>query len=691
MPDTRTVNPFTETKSFQKISGTEIAKFFHNFTIDESCGKCTPCRIGTKRMQGILEKISDGHGTSADLDILEKLTDYITENSFCGIGQTAPNLVRSALAALRNEYDACTVKIKVNGMEIECPSTATILEAAKTAGINIPTLCYLKEINAIGACSICMVEVKGTSNLVASCVTPVSDGMEIFTHTQNVRDARRITLELILSNHRKDCLTCVRNLSCELQTLALNAGVKSVGFADDELKSQIECSTLHLVRDNSKCVLCRRCTAVCKGVQGVGVIGVHDRGFETYVGCDFDRHLGDAACVSCGQCVVVCPTGALTEVDDTATVYEALADDTKYVVAITAPAVRVALGECFGMPIGTNVQGKMVSALRQLGFNEVFDVSVGADFTIMEESTEIIKRLETGEHLPIITSCCCSWINYCEQYYPEFIPNLSSCKPPQIMLGALLKAYYAKKIGIDPKDLFVVSVMPCTGKKEEIRRPHHQAIPGIFDIDVVITTRELGHMISTGGIMFHKLPDEEFDPALGISTGAGYIFGTSGGVMEAALRTIAEKMTDKVSDKVSFTELRGMQGVKETEYDLNGKKVKVAVVSGLKNTGNLLDSIKAGKARYDVVEVMASPGGCIGGGGQPIHDGATMNYININELRSLALYQGADDLRPLRKSHESPIVQEVYQHAIGEPGQKVAHEWLHTKYQARPLESKKKI
>ncbi|MCL2427175.1 MAG: NADH-dependent [FeFe] hydrogenase, group A6 [Oscillospiraceae bacterium] len=576
------------------------------------------------------------------------------------------------------------VKIKVNTVEVECPATATILEAVKTVNINIPTLCYLKKINEIGACNICMVEVKGVNSLVASCVTPVSDGMEIFTNTQKVRDARKIALELILSNHRKDCLSCSRNLSCELQTLATNSGVSSIGFTDDELKPQIECSTLHLVRDNSKCIVCRRCTAVCNEVQGVGVIDVHDHGCETYVGCENDSNLGDVACVACGQCIVVCPTGALTEVDDTAKVYDVLSDESKYVVAIAAPAVRVALGEYFKMPIGTNVQGKMVSALRRLGFDEVFDVSVGADFTIMEESTEIMERLNTGENLPIMTSCCCSWINFCEQYYPEFIPNLSSCKPPQIMLGALLKTYYAKKKGINPKNLIVVSVMPCTGKKEEIRRLHNQAIPGVYDVDIVLTTRELGQMISTAGIMFHKLADSEFDPALGIATSAGYIFGTSGGVMEAALRTIAEKTTNTVLDKIEFTKLRGMQGVKEAEYDLNGKKVKVAVVSGLKNARNLLDNIKAGMVHYDVIEVMASPGGCIGGGGQPVHDGITMNFTNINELRSLALYQGATDLRSIHKSHESPIVQKVYGDVIGEPGGEIAHKWLHTKYNARP-------
>ncbi|MCL2368465.1 MAG: [FeFe] hydrogenase, group A, partial [Oscillospiraceae bacterium] len=430
-----------------------------------------------------------------------------------------------------------TVKVKINNIEIACPAGATVLEAARLAGIEIPTLCYLREINEIGACRICMVEVKGARTLVTACVYPVSEGMEIFTNTEKVRKSRQLTLEMILSNHRKDCLTCVRNQNCELQKLSIDLGVDQIRFADDNLQPEIECSTPYLVRDNSKCVLCRRCTAVCKEQQEVAVIGVNERGFASYVGSPFGRNLGEMACTACGQCIVVCPTAALTEVDDTAQVYEALADPQKHVVVVTAPAVRVALGECFGMPIGTNVEGKMVAALRRLGFDKVYDVLVGADFTIMEEGAELMHRLETGENLPIITSCSPGWVSYCEQYHPEFLPNLSTCKSPQQMTGALLKAYYAKKIGVEPKDLYVGSVMPCTAKKEEIRRDHQQAVPGIYDIDVVITTRELGQMIANAGIMFENLPDETFDPAFGISTGAGYIFGTSGGVMEAALRT----------------------------------------------------------------------------------------------------------------------------------------------------------
>jgi len=576
-----------------------------------------------------------------------------------------------------------TVNVKINGQDVVCPSTATILEAAQIANIDIPTLCYLKEINAIGACRICMVEVKGARTLVAACVFPVSEGMEVFTNTQKVRDSRRMTLELILSNHRKDCLTCTRNLNCELQKLATDFAVDGIRFADDNLQPQIECSSLSVSRDNSKCVLCRRCTAACKENQEVAVIGPCERGFATHIGSPMGRNLGEMACVGCGQCIVNCPTGALQEVENTAEVYAALADETKHVVVMPAPAVRVALGECFGMPIGTNVEGKMVSAMRRLGFDKVFDVGVGADFTIMEEGTELIHRVKTGENLPIITSCCPSWVSYCEHYHPEFIPNMSSCKSPQQMTGALIKAYYAEKNGIDPKNVYVVSVMPCTAKKFEIKRAHQQAVPGLYDVDTVITTRELGRMIANAGIKFTSLPDESFDPELGRSTGAGYIFGTTGGVTEAALRTVVELVTCKVPEKSAFHEVRGMDGIKEAEYDLDGKKIKLAIVSGQVNAGKLLERVKTGESSYDVIEVMACPGGCINGGGQPVVPGMTANYTDVKNLRGDALHQGGA-ARPLHTSHESSTVEEVYRDVIGEPGGHIAHKWLHTEYRERP-------
>jgi len=577
-----------------------------------------------------------------------------------------------------------TVKVKVNGIEVECPSNATVLEAAHLAGVEIPTLCYLKDINAIGACRMCVTEVKGAKGLVAACVYPVADGMEINTNSQKAYNARRMTLELILSNHRRDCLTCDRNQNCELQKLAKDYNIKEVRFGHpDEMKPQIEDSMIHLIRDNSKCVLCRRCVAVCRNMQHVGVIGPNDRGFNTHISCAFDRNLDETACVSCGQCITVCPTGALTERDCTMKIWNALADKTKTVVVGTAPSVRVTLGECFGMPIGTNVEGKMVAALRRMGFDKVFDVDVTADLTIMEEGTELIERLNTGENLPIITSCSPGWVKFCEHYYPEFIPNLSTCKSPQQMFGAMMKTYYAQKMGIDPKDIFVVSIMPCTAKKFERYRDYQQAVPGLPDVDAAITTRELARMISTSGINFTELPDEEFDPAFGISTGAGVIFGATGGVMEAALRTVAEIVTGEELKKLDFTEVRGTEGIKEAQYDLAGRVIRVAVASGLTNARALLERVKSGEAHYDMIEIMACPGGCVNGGGQPIQPASVRNFVDLRTLRAKAIY-AQDKGMKLRKSHESPIIKEIYETFLGKPGSHKAHEILHTKYQARP-------
>jgi len=576
-----------------------------------------------------------------------------------------------------------TVNIKINGISIVAPANATILEAARGAGIEIPTLCYLKDINAIGACRICMVEVKGARSLVAACVYPVNEGMEVFTNTPAVLKARKMTLELILSNHRMECLTCVRSGDCELQKLAHDFGIDQVRFdSANDLVPQIENTAPHLVRDNSKCVLCRRCVAVCKHHQGIAVIGPNERGFDTTISCAFDKELKDVACIACGQCTAVCPTAALTEKDDTDKVWEALADPTKHVVVGPAPSVRAQLGECFGMPIGTNVEGKMVTALRRLGFDRVFDVDTAADVTIMEEGTELLHRLKEGGALPLITSCSPGWIKFCEHYYPEFIPNLSSCKSPQQMFGALIKTYYAEKQGIDPKDIFVVSVMPCTAKKFEIGR-ENQAASGYADVDVSITTRELARMIDRAGLLFTELPDEEFDPIFGIASGAAHIFGATGGVMEAALRTVAEVVTGKSLEKVEYTEVRGTKGIKEAEYDLAGTKVKVAVASGTANAAELLDKIKAGEADYQFVEIMACPGGCVNGGGQPHQPGSVRNFKDLRALRAGALYS-EDEAMVLRKSHENPVVKELYDTYLGEPGSHKAHEILHTTYVARP-------
>ncbi len=576
-----------------------------------------------------------------------------------------------------------TVNIKINGIDVVAPKSATILEAARLAGIEIPTLCYLKDLNQIGSCRMCVVEVKGARSLVAACVYPVNEGMEVFTNTPAVQRSRRLTLELILSNHRMECLTCARNHHCELQTLAEQLGVDQVRFAHEDLKPQLE-EDMHLVRDNSKCILCRRCVAACKKQQGVAVIGPNDRGYNTHIGCAFDRDLVETSCVSCGQCIVACPTGALTEKDNTGDVWAALADPTKHVIVGTAPSVRATLGEEFGRAIGTNVEGQMVAALRRLGFEKVFDVDTAADFTIMEEGTEFIERMQNGGALPLITSCSPGWIRFCEQYYPEFIPNLSSCKSPQQMFGALVKTYYAQKEGIDPKDIYVVSIMPCTAKKFEINREDQSAVEGCKDVDAALTTRELGRMIRKAGIMFNELPEEEFDPMLGVSTGASVIFGATGGVMEAALRTVTEVLTGKTLEKVEFTQVRGTEGIKEATLDVNGKIVHAAVASGLANCRKVLDAVKSGEAHYDFIEFMACPGGCVNGGGQPQQTSAVRSNVDLRALRAKALYDQDAGMK-FRKSHENPIVKTVYDEFLGgKPGTHKAHEILHTSYKARP-------
>ncbi len=583
-----------------------------------------------------------------------------------------------------------TVNVKVNGIAVAVPAGSTVLEAARIAGVEIPTLCYMKDVNAIGACRMCVTEVTGARGLVAACVYPVAEGMEINTNSQKAYDARRRTLELILSNHRMECLTCVRSQNCELQKLAKEYGIDKVRFGTPkEMQPQYEKSTAHLIRDNSKCILCRRCVAACKKWQGVSVIGPNDRGFKTHIGSAFDRDLNEVACVSCGQCITVCPTGALTEVDNTGEVWNALNDPKKHVVVGTAPAVRAALGEDFGDPIGTNCQGKMVAALRRLGFDGVFDVNVSADITIMEEGTELLTRLSNNGPLPLITSCSPGWIRYCEQYFPEFIPNLSSCKSPQQMFGALMKSYYAKKKGLDPRDIYVVSVMPCTAKKYEVRREDEDAVEGLWDIDATITTRELAHMIKKAGLKWELLPDEDFDPEFGIFSGAGVIFGATGGVMEAALRTVADIVTGKSLDKLDYHAVRGVEGVKEASVTLSlpdGKDltVNVAVASGLANAKKLLEKVKNGEANYQFIEIMCCPGGCVNGGGQPIQPMSVRNFTDIRAERARALYS-EDAAMKLRKSHESPIVKELYADYLGKPNSHLAHELLHTTYKARPL------
>lgn len=574
------------------------------------------------------------------------------------------------------------VNIKINNMPLSVPKGISILEAARTAGIEIPTLCYLKKINEIGACRICMVEVKGARSLVTACVYPVNEGMEIFTNTERVRKSRKMTLELILSTHDRKCLSCVRSGTCELQQLCKEFGVDDEGrFDGANPVHEYDDSAIHMIRDNGKCILCRRCVAACQA-QHISVIGANARGFDTHIGSAFERPLDSVACVSCGQCIVNCPTGAIYEKDDTAKVLEAINDPEKFVVVHTAPSIRVTLGECFGMHIGTNVQGKMVAALRRLGFDKVFDTDFGADLTIVEEANEFLGRVQNGGVLPMITSCSPGWIKYCEHYYPDMLDHLSTCKSPQQMSGAIIKTWYAEKMGIDPKDIVVVGIMPCTAKKFETKRDD-QAASGYPDVDYSLTTRELGRMIESAGIYFKHLPDDEFDNPLGDSTGAAVIFGATGGVMEAALRTAVEKLSGEELKSLDFTEVRGTDGIKEASYTVNGMEVKVCVVSGLANANAIMEKVKNGTADYHFIEIMGCPGGCVNGGGQPIQHAVVRNFVDLKARRAAALYEADKDM-PLRKSHESEAVKRLYDEFLGEPGSHKAHEVLHTSYVARP-------
>ncbi len=574
------------------------------------------------------------------------------------------------------------VNIKINNMPLSVPKGISILEAARTAGIEIPTLCYLKKINEIGACRICMVEVKGARSLVTACVYPVNEGMEIFTNTERVRKSRKTTLELILSTHDRKCLSCIRSGTCELQQLCKEFGVDDEGrFDGANPVHEYDDSAIHMIRDNGKCILCRRCVAACQA-QHISVIGANARGFDTHIGSAFEKPLDSVACVSCGQCIVNCPTGAIYEKDDTAKVLEAINDPEKFVVVHTAPSIRVTLGECFGMHIGTNVQGKMVAALRRLGFDKVFDTDFGADLTIVEEANEFLGRVQNGGVLPMITSCSPGWIKYCEHYYPDMLDHLSSCKSPQQMSGAVIKTWYAEKMGIDPKDIVVVGIMPCTAKKFETKRDD-QSASGYPDVDYSLTTRELGRMIESAGIYFKHLPDEEFDNPLGDSTGAAVIFGATGGVMEAALRTAVEKLSGEELKSLDFTEVRGTEGIKEASYTVNGMEIKVCVVSGLANANTIMEKVKNGTADYHFIEIMGCPGGCVNGGGQPIQHAVVRNFVDLRARRAAALYEADKDM-PLRKSHESEAVKRLYAEFLGEPGSHKAHEVLHTSYVARP-------
>ena len=572
------------------------------------------------------------------------------------------------------------INLSVNGMKVSVKEGTTILEASREAGIRVPTLCYLKGINEIAACRICVVEVKNARSLVTACVYPVTEGMEVFTNSERVIKSRKMTLELVLSDHKKECLSCTRSGNCELQTLANEYGVDEARFSGAKSNYEIDKSTDWLVRDNNKCILCKRCVAACDN-QHVSVIGAINRGFDTHIGCDFEKDLNDVACVACGQCINVCPTGALQEKDNINDVISAIADPSKHVVVATAPAVRVAIGEEFGYEIGTNQEGKMAAALRRMGFDRVFDINFSADLTIMEEAYEFLGRVQNGGVLPMFTSCSPGWVRFLEHYYPELIPNLSSCKSPQQMFGAVIKTYYAEKNNIDPKDIVMVGIMPCTAKKFEITRADQQD-NGVSDVDIVLTTRELARLIKRKGVDFKNLKSESFDNPLGVGSGAGLIFGVTGGVMEAALRTAVEKLTGEELQKLDFSDVRGLEGIKEAKYEVAGMEVKVAVASGLKNAKTLCDLVKAGKADYHFIEIMCCPGGCINGGGQPIVNADLRNTVDHKALRGNALYAG-DAAMTLRKSHENPEIQALYKEYFGEPNSHKAHEVLHTTYVSR--------
>ena len=581
------------------------------------------------------------------------------------------------------------ITLSIDGVKVSVPAGTTVLEAARAAGIRIPTLCYLKGINEIGACRMCLVDT-GARAWQAACVLPVeaiapnrvTGEITVKTNTPALREARKTNLELLLSNHNKKCLSCVRSTNCELQALCREYGVDDENrYAGSTTVHPEEKGSAAIVRDNSKCILCRRCVAVCSKVQKVGVIGAVKRGFNTSIASAWDMSLGETACINCGQCIAVCPVGALTERDNTAEVFAALADPSKHVVVQPAPAVRAALGEEFGMPMGTRCTGKMAAALRRLGFDKVFDTDFAADLTIMEEATELLGRIKNQGVLPMITSCSPGWIKFCETFYPEFLPNLSSCKSPHEMEGAMIKSYYAEKEGIDPRDIVVVSVMPCTAKKFEAARPE-LGHDGLKDVDIVITTRELARMIKNAGINFTRLPDEDFDSLLGESTGAGVIFGATGGVMEAALRTAYEVVTGKTLENVEFDQVRGLEDIKEATIDLNGTPISVAVAHSTGAASKLLDMVKSGEKNYTFIEVMGCPGGCVNGGGQPIVSPEERVYNDPRVLRAKALYD-EDEAKTIRKSHENPEIKKIYAEFLGEPNSHKAHELLHTTYTAR--------
>ncbi len=575
------------------------------------------------------------------------------------------------------------ITLKIDDKEVKAKEGTTILQAAKQVGIDIPTLCFLKDINEVGDCRMCIVEVEGRKGFATSCIQKIEEGMIVHTHSPAVMEARRVILDLILSNHHRDCLTCSRNGNCELQALAVKFNVQHVEFEGEMTSHKIDDKSPAIMRDFNKCILCRRCVAACKNVQKIGAIDCINRGFESCVSTVGDNSLADVNCTFCGQCIEACPTGALKEKEYIKDVWRNLKNPEIYTVVQTAPAVRVALGEEFDMPVGTNVTGKMVSALKSLGFDRVFDTNTGADLTIMEEANEFIERFKKQEGLPMITSCSPGWVRFAEKNYPDLLGHLSSCKSPHQMFGAMVKSYYAKKYNVDPSKICMVSVMPCIAKKYECQR-EEMKVEGIRDVDYVITTRELARMIKQANIEFTELQDDKFDEPMGEATGAGAIFGTTGGVMEAALRTAADVLENKDLPKFEYEAVRGGNERKEAVIEIAGKKVKAVVVSGLNNARKIMDEIKEGKADYQFVEIMACPGGCIMGGGQPIKNSKTRSEIDIRKLRSDALYS-IDEKSVIRKSHENPVIKQMYEEFLQKPGSEVSHKYLHTHYSKKNL------
>lgn len=573
------------------------------------------------------------------------------------------------------------ITLTIDGIEVKAKQGMTILEAARTVGIDIPTLCFLKEINEVGECRMCLVEVEGMRGFATSCIQKVQDGMVVHTNTPAVVDARKVVLDLILSNHKIDCLKCVRSGNCELQKVSKQLNVQDIEFTGEMKHEEIDDLSPSIVRDPDKCILCGRCVSTCKKVQEIGAIERSNRGFETCISTVGGKSLNDVNCTFCGQCIMNCPTGALHEKETIDEVWEKLRDPETTVIVQTAPAVRASLGEEFDMPIGTNVEGKMVTALKRLGFDKVFDTNTGADFTIMEEANEFIKRFSENDTLPMITSCCPGWVKFAEMNYPELLPHLSSCKSPHEMFGALLKSYYAEKENLDPNKMYVVSVMPCIAKKFEGKR-EELSNDGMQDVDNVITTRELARMIKQANIDLSKLPDDKFDDPMGEATGAAAIFGTTGGVMEAALRTAQDRLTGENLQQIDFEAVRGEKGIKRATVEVAGKQIKVVVASGLANARKIMEEIKSGEADYQFVEIMACPGGCIMGGGQSIKSAKTRLEHDVRKLRADCLYS-IDEKSTIRKSHENPILKKIYEEYLGEPLGERAHHLLHTHYVER--------